>query len=575
MPIHILNGRKAILQALKAFGTDVSNIIASNLEKGKMLIPDIRPETYGSAHEYFMDAQAVALVKKNPWILDTDKDATNYAYEKFLKAEEKCKQINMTFSSKLRNDFEFRTVFETARHYAEKILGHEVDLGTLDFGPGATFALRGNMSTLVDKFENLPDVTPIAHDTVLYHILDKLPLYAISSGLVQRDRTSVKLVHRQLPISYGNKLSFVPKSVTEKRVICVEPGGNMLVQKAYGNSIRKRLEKWGLHLGQVIEVTELEAGYRFRNETKCLERQMIHRELARMASIDGSLATIDLSSASDTISIELIRAILPTQWFDALNQVRSVKTQLPDGTWMRNEKFSSMGNGFTFELETLVFYSLCLAVRYHFGKPNDRVSVFGDDMIVSTDWAEQLCSVLTQCGFTVNTNKSFFSGPFRESCGGDYFNGIDVRPIYIKELSNEPIEFQFQLANRLREISLRLGDGVFCDSILLTSWKLAIAGIPSSERLYGPSECGDAVIWNDRLSATGWKRCYTKHHITYVKVRSSKASFKKRARGRDSVLAAGCYGIPSTGVSPRGAAKTYRTQYRAVVDTTAYQLRWR
>jgi hypothetical protein len=35
-------------------------------------------------------------------------------------------------------------------------------------------------------------------------------------------------------------------------------------------------------------------------------------------------------------------------------------------------------------------------------------------------------------GFSVNKEKSFSKGAFRESCGGDFWSGVNTRPLYIK-----------------------------------------------------------------------------------------------------------------------------------------------
>ena len=87
-----------------------------------------------------------------------------------------------------------------------------------------------------------------------------------------------------------------------------------------------------------------------------------------------------------------------------------------------------MGNGFTFPLESLIFFALAHSVC----KPGETVSVYGDDIIVPTHRYEALVQLLTATGFLVNTDKSFSTGPFRESCGHDYLSGINIRPCYIK-----------------------------------------------------------------------------------------------------------------------------------------------
>jgi len=123
--------------------------------------------------------------------------------------------------------------------------------------------------------------------------------------------------------------------------------------------------------------------------------------------------------------------MLPPDWFDFLSDLRSPKGRF--GTEERLwAKFSSMGNGYTFELETLIFYALSLSVCEYLHLGTSKVSVFGDDILVPSRAAPLLLDVLSFSGFVPNWKKTFISGHFRESCGGNYFKGVDVRPFHLK-----------------------------------------------------------------------------------------------------------------------------------------------
>jgi hypothetical protein len=61
--------------------------------------------------------------------------------------------------------------------------------------------------------------------------------------------------------------------------------------------------------------------------------------------------------------------------------------------------------------------------------------VFGDDIVVLKEAYRETVRLLNLLGFQVNEQKSFSEGPFRESCGGDYFNGHQVRGVYLKSLA--------------------------------------------------------------------------------------------------------------------------------------------
>jgi hypothetical protein len=99
-----------------------------------------------------------------------------------------------------------------------------------------------------------------------------------------------------------------------------------------------------------------------------------------------------------------------------------------------------MGNGFTFELQSLLFYAAVLTVFDLFpsiGKDR-RCRVYGDDIILPTAYAGIFVEFLSWLGFTTNPDKSFVDGPFRESCGKHYFLGDDVTPFYIRENVDKP-----------------------------------------------------------------------------------------------------------------------------------------
>lgn len=231
----------------------------------------------------------------------------------------------------------------------------------------------------------------------------------------------------------GNVLFTVPKKTDIDRCACKEPDLNMFMQKGVGNFFRRCLRSRGINLND----------------------QSRNQQLARIGSIDNSLATLDLSSASDSVASGVVEWLLPDMWFVLLNALRS-KTTLIDGHEHVNEMFSSMGNGFTFELESLLFLSISQAVR-HFGKHSGVISIYGDDIICPSSMALDLSWVLSVFGFSVNLEKSYIDGSFRESCGGHYHNGLDVTPFYIRS----PIIWLTDLihvANQLREwASSRVG----------------------------------------------------------------------------------------------------------------------
>lgn len=256
----------------------------------------------------------------------------------------------------------------------------------------------------------------------------------------------------ELTIVPGNVLFTVPKNAEIDRCACKEPDLNMYLQKGVGDFIRRRLRRFGIDLND----------------------QSRNRSLARTGSVDGSLATIDLSSASDSISYELVAQCLPTLWFTLLCDLRSPITII-DGVEHVNSMFSSMGNGFTFELESLLFYAIARATAYHTGTPG-ILSVYGDDIIIPVSMAHDYIFVLSFLGFDTNVEKSFISGPIRESCGGHFINGYDITPFYIRKPIDSLIDC-ILVANQLRRWS-QIGGLSILDCDVEAAWRLLASQVP-------------------------------------------------------------------------------------------------
>lgn len=218
----------------------------------------------------------------------------------------------------------------------------------------------------------------------------------------------------------GSRATTVPKSDSIRRMIAIEPTGNMFLQQGLMEMMYDRMRRVALDVELLPER---------------------HRRRAKRASITSEEATIDFSSASDCVAIELLRWLIPPKWFDCLNAVRSPYIII-DGEKCELNMFSTMGNAGTFPLETLVFWTLGHACRlqelrtlssFPEWKDLKKVSVFGDDCIVPAYMAADFMSVCESVGFIVNKEKSFIDGGgFRESCGGDYLRGFDVRPYCVK-----------------------------------------------------------------------------------------------------------------------------------------------
>lgn len=175
---------------------------------------------------------------------------------------------------------------------------------------------------------------------------------------------------------------------------------------------------------------------KFWNSRVNLHDQIRSRERALSGSITGSYATIDLSSASDSVTVQHVRDILGnTQLSRWLLGTRSAYTRYGDEL-VQISKFAPMGSACCFPTECIIFTLAAeLAVRRTRLRGVDTFEppiVYGDDIIVPYYAADECIRVLTVLGFSVNTEKSYIDGWFREACGCDAWRGTDVRPLMLK-----------------------------------------------------------------------------------------------------------------------------------------------
>jgi len=224
------------------------------------------------------------------------------------------------------------------------------------------------------------------------------------------------------------RVVFVPKTLKAPRVIAIEPSHVQYMQQGLMAYCVPLLENHPLTRNSI----------HFRD-------QSINYNAARQASVDRRHATLDLSDASDRVHLDLVRRIFRNGCLlDYLEASRSLYARLPDAREVILSKFASMGSAMCFPVEAMVFYTLIQsAVHQRTGiRPTARsvralskhVHVYGDDLIVPTAWKDCVISKLEAFGLRVNRSKSFARSHFRESCGGDFFNGVSVKPVYAREV---------------------------------------------------------------------------------------------------------------------------------------------
>jgi hypothetical protein len=417
--------------------------------------------------------QVTALFSKRADLDIPGVNRREVAIRKFIEAEQLCRETNTILRYEREGKFNFLPHVAARIYLATqkiaRILGPVPTLADLKprFGPGATTQVKKRSASARRKLGQThacsEDLLPIVRDC-----LEEMQGWVFSHEDTPGDVLSPGPDSVSVPVEiHTGKLNFVPKSAKTDRAIVVEPSLNSMFQMAIGDYMAVRLRRFGVDI---------------RDQSR-------NQRLAREGSLSGALATLDLSSASDTIAYELIYALLPIDWALFLSHFRSGKIEYK-GITISQEKFSSMGNGFTFPLETLIFYGL--ATSCSASEDLDSVSVYGDDIIVPTTAYECLVELLNALGFIPNVKKSFSTGPFRESCGADYLSGIDIRPSYVKDaLSAFDI---FRLHNQY----VRRKD-YECAAILLNT-------LDPPLRKWGPDGYGDGHLVTDDFHVKPFKR---------------------------------------------------------------------
>lgn len=432
---------------------------------------DINPSDYIDFQDFQNSYSAWAFLSKSSF-LKIDVSKKDQAFKKFFQYEELCKETNNRFR-RLDLDPKYHGssvwLLNSTIQKISSILGdYEAEelIEEANWGPGVTTLLKGSHVSAINKFHSENGITRDLYSLVGDIFPVAYPRWS--------EHLTLTFGEQCFNFQVGNSIVTVPKNSKTDRVIAVEPGLNLWFQKGIGSMIRKRLLRRGVDL---------------RDQT-------INQSLAREASVNGLLATVDFSSASDSISLEVVRALIPARWLSLMELCRS-PLGVHDNKIVRWEKFSSMGNGFTFELESLIFYAAALAVREYEADllrltPSDLgpVSVYGDDVIISTHCYDLFVKFSDFLGFRVNKEKSFSSGYFRESCGAHWFNGSDCKPIFLKERLHN-VQAIYKLANRIRDLAHRRNNYCGCDHIFRNAWRHLYSRVPKPLRFGISRELGD------------------------------------------------------------------------------------
>lgn len=401
-----------------------------------------------SAEAFFIQYQLSAFLKKYPF---RGKDTLTPAIKNFIRAEQTCRLYNLeNYKALLRMDATGHRILGDCiaemREDIEKLLDALPDIDSVEeyatHGPGTSLGpeYKHGKSTSYYKWSTLPysvtrDAAPyakriICSDERWMRALENW--YRSRCGNPNLPIDMKDFWSRVLTIVDGSRITTVPKNGLTDRTIAIEPLLNVFLQLGVDKVMKKRLKKlWN------IDLTD----------------QTVNQVLAELGSLCGDLATLDLKAASDTISLKICELLLPPAWYNLLLDLRSPKGVL-QGKKGSFSKMSSMGNGFTFALESIIFAAIVRHVLRRL-RIKDEMSVYGDDLIVPKRAVEGTIELLEYCGFAINKEKSFSTGPFRESCGKDFYAGYNVRPVFLKKQVKTVMDLYY-LHNRFVELGTDL-----------------------------------------------------------------------------------------------------------------------
>lgn len=428
----------------QGFGIDEANRLVTEP-------PGCGPRSYAAA------ALLRSIVKKFQDEIDQGA-ADAAAFELFRTMNNRCKDWQLRYDELGPYDEVLLGHFQVAMYNFFTVEGFPlIDMSGIlphvDFGPGSS---PGAMSS--DFITKIGESRMTASSPLLVSLFEEWV----------RDHETRMTCEIARILAYGPpkiieavQISAVPKTAKISRLVKPEPLLNMFFQKGVQKVLEDRLlAVFGIDLST---------------------QPGINSELARLGSMTGAYSTIDLSSASDCISMGLCNRFIPRASLNWFNLLRSKKVRLGDEV-AELHMMATMGNAFCFPLQTAIFAcaveATYRALGIPFRKGRTEVSfvtdvatgevtdikpraylpnygVFGDDIVVEWQAYDSLCRLLSCLGFIPNKDKSFGKndGSFRESCGADYFNGVNVRGVYCKSLKT--VQDRLILINNLVDWSAR------------------------------------------------------------------------------------------------------------------------
>lgn len=335
---------------------------------------------------------------------DYHKSVLSYNLDKFIATDHELLSVQYT-------DPKTSKIIRRAKGYIDTLF-KEIDIDDIIPKPGP-----GAVNTPLNNYMRYePHVVYGQLDSVFPF---RLWFYTNAFGFKESVRKYFALPRVEYPTS---RLKFVPKYANKPRGICIEENETQYLQQGVKNLLYKLLESHPMTKGRIN-----------------FKSQVINQDLALKSSKDKSLCTIDMSEASDRIPRDLVfRLFRDTKLLDMLDALSTRIITFPKEVRAGKllvQKFAPMGSAICFPIMAVVHFALCKAIVATSGmmnarKASKRIYVYGDDILLPTEFTELIFNKLPKFGMKINSDKSYYKSSFRESCGVHAYKGKDITPVY-------------------------------------------------------------------------------------------------------------------------------------------------
>lgn len=227
----------------------------------------------------------------------------------------------------------------------------------------------------------------------------------------------------------------VPKSYKTSRVISPMPTANQTEGYMLSDQMIHWTETHDIQIGsQSYKQTEIISLFPDNTE-EVIDGRTSYRNPSHAALLDERSATVDMERASDTVTKDHVRVLVPYNF--ALALLANAPTYWSNGYKM--QMFAPMGATTTFPVEMRIFAAVVIAayrITLLFNPDLDgkllKPIVFGDDIVCDYRVYQLVIELLENLGFIPNVAKSFGDPAhrYREACGKHFYNNVDVTCLY-------------------------------------------------------------------------------------------------------------------------------------------------